>query len=184
MVKKGPASANTNSGAERGRRRLDRGCDHGESGQEKRPSKLRGGAKPVGGLANDAEHMRKGGGPSLRGGEARERGALSSYIRSIPNKDQKPVATTLVRTSPHPFLGLTVMPLRLVGRLMRIPTNEAKRGPRRGSMCGALEGRSELPKVSLKLMAGPPVRREEWLLRPRDATAAEIAARWCAQGRS
>ena len=61
-MKKGPASANTNSGAERGRRRLDRGCDHGESGQEKRPSELRGGAKPVGGLANDAEHMRKGGG--------------------------------------------------------------------------------------------------------------------------
>ena len=44
-----------------------------------------------------------------------------------------------------------------------------------------------MPKVSLKLMAGPPVRREEWLLRPRFPTAAETAARWCAlgvQGRS
>ena len=38
-----------------------------------------------------------------------------------------------------------------------------------------------MPKVSLKLMAGPPVRREEWLLRPRFPTAAETAARWCAR---
>ena len=38
-----------------------------------------------------------------------------------------------------------------------------------------------MPKVSLKLMAGPPVRREERLLRPRFPTAAETAARWCAR---
>ena len=38
---------------------------------------------------------------------------------------------------PRGVLGLTAMPPRPVGRLMRTPTRtRAKRGPRRGSMCG------------------------------------------------
>ena len=38
---------------------------------------------------------------------------------------------------PRGVLGLTAMPPRPVGRLMRPPTRtRAKRGPRRGSMCG------------------------------------------------
>ena len=38
---------------------------------------------------------------------------------------------------PRGVLGLTAMPSRPVGRLMRTPTRtRAKRGPRRGSMCG------------------------------------------------